>query len=933
MRKNLLLIIAFLYTVAQGTWAQTTVTTEGELRAAIQTDGANIKLGGNIELTDKLIIDGKTVTIDLNGHKLYRDPNLLASHPDDNVINVDNGSNLTLTSSVSGGSIEGGLNEQGGGGIRIPSGNTVSVSNIAFQVNFSKGNGGAIWNSGTLTVSDCTFYLCIADKGAAIWNNGTLNMQGAIVMTDNKDYEYEPNHLYMKSGTVINVTGSLAGSSIGISSEDEYPTFTSGYATYNEGIAPSTYFSPDISVTKQVSADQDGEACLTLKDGCIPYVERGWDGKKVTSTTKILTPNSYSLLESSKSGFWVYNGFYVVKGNVAIDGTLIVFSEDCKIILCDDATLTVQSIVLLSRDGDLPYVRILNNGAKLSIFAQPGGTGRLIAGGSTKYSAIGTIGLNDYNNDVLSIHGGIIEATSPGGCAGIGTFGDNSLQIDNFWFGAINIYGGTITARGGSGAAGIGSGSNSDTNKNYGTINIYGGNVTAYGGSGASGIGGGTNNENENNRDALNIYGGTVNAYGGSGAAGIGGGNGYYVRTKPTTITISGGTVVATGAGDGPGIGGSSVGDNVTITGGTLVVKAGTQEGPDKGYRAIGSGKGSSKLGSLVFANNMGIKYGIDGQYEYHGLSGSRVDNCRKYPFVKIGPCKHPGAIITITDASSHNVNCQLCKITSEAHSFGDYGECPACHLVCLADNADNSDIIAHWNNTIKSVTLNGRTLTKNDKWNTLCLPYDLSAEQLATSPLAGCTLKELDVYETYDTDKKTGFDEATGTLNLYFKTATSIEAGKAYLIKWSSGSGTIENPTFSNVTIADVQPDVTSADGKVSFKGIYSPKAITDEDKTMLYLGANNKLYYPNAAMTINACRGYFRLNDITAGDVANARMFSGDEDVTGIDTMYDVRSKMEDGRSKMEDVWHTIDGRKLQGKPTQKGVYINKGRKVVIK
>ena len=29
----------------------------------------------------------------------------------------------------------------------------------------------------------------------------------------------------------------------------------------------------------------------------------------------------------------------------------------------------------------------------------------------------------------------------------------------------------------------------------------------------------------------------------------------------------------------------------------------------------------------------------------------------------------------------------------------------------------------------------------------------------------------------------------------------------------------------------------------------------------------------------------------------------------------------------------WYTLDGRKLIGKPTQKGVYIVNGRKVVIK
>ena len=31
--------------------------------------------------------------------------------------------------------------------------------------------------------------------------------------------------------------------------------------------------------------------------------------------------------------------------------------------------------------------------------------------------------------------------------------------------------------------------------------------------------------------------------------------------------------------------------------------------------------------------------------------------------------------------------------------------------------------------------------------------------------------------------------------------------------------------------------------------------------------------------------------------------------------------------------DVWYTLDGRKLQGKPTKKGLYLHNGRKVVIK
>ena len=41
---------------------------------------------------------------------------------------------------------------------------------------------------------------------------------------------------------------------------------------------------------------------------------------------------------------------------------------------------------------------------------------------------------------------------------------------------------------------------------------------------------------------------------------------------------------------------------------------------------------------------------------------------------------------------------------------------------------------------------------------------------------------------------------------------------------------------------------------------------------------------------------------------------------------------TSMEDGRSLMEDVWYDLQGRKLEGKPSEKGVYIYKGKKVVF-
>ena len=247
-------------------------------------------------------------------------------------------------------------------------------------------------------------------------------------------------------------------------------------------------------------------------------------------------------------------------------------------------------------------------------------------------------------------------------------------------------------------------------------------------------------------------------------------------------------------------------------------------------------------------------------------------------------------------------------------------------YVITLYDDQNNSATITANDDYIANVSLSGRTLYKDNNWNTLCLPFDI--DDISTSPLAGATIMELDTEGIYDTDKQTGFNAETSTLYLYFKEVNEINAGVPYLVKWTSNSN-ITGLTFSNVKIRDYDPDgVTSADGKVSFVGNYDPVTLTAGDNTKLYLGAANKLYYPSKERNINAFRGYFQLNGIEAGEVAQARMFFGDdEETTGI---VSLKSEVYSPHS---EVWYDLSGRKLDKKPTAKGVYIHNDKKKVIK
>ena len=214
----------------------------------------------------------------------------------------------------------------------------------------------------------------------------------------------------------------------------------------------------------------------------------------------------------------------------------------------------------------------------------------------------------------------------------------------------------------------------------------------------------------------------------------------------------------------------------------------------------------------------------------------------------------------------------------------------------------------------------------------------------------------ELDANGDYS-GNKTGFDPSTRTLYLYFKDATSIEAGKPYIIKWGGdGTNNIVSPVFTGVTMTTYAATGVSIENNeyytveaqngglnaVKFRGSYSPVSLTPNDMSVYFLGTsinnNNQLvstlYYPNAANNsdgkyyVNSCRAYFWVD---LGNAANVSAFVLDfgEETTGVREVRGVNEVIEVN----DNSWYSLDGRKLEGKPTQKGMYIHNGKKFVMK
>ena len=489
---------------------------------------------------------------------------------------------------------------------------------------------------------------------------------------------------------------------------------------------------------------------------------------------------------------------------------------------------------------------------------------------------------NDCIVGNVVVNGGTVNVTGGNCGAGAraiydpGTDGENGGNGGTGIKGSLTVTGGTVTITGGRGGNG---GSGSETNGN--------------GGAGGAGISG-----------SLTLTGGTVTITGGDGGMGGSGSNNM-------------GTAILNGLG---GAGGTGISGSLTVTGGTV-----TSSG----------GKGIRSIADFIFGS---------GSVTGKALGGTVT-------------CAVAGYVI-----QESNDNSTWSNLASGSTSTKGYVKVVQTIPLTLYDNADNTSAItaAAADDKLYTVTLDGRTLYKDGYWNTLCLPFDVI---IAGSVLDG---------DGVDVRSLTGssFDSSTGALTLTFYDPeeviddgpgtivvvnpisddppvsgpiTTIEAGKPYIIRWGTPenhpSTNLTNPVFNGVTIKSgtTGPTPTETD-YVDFIGSYAPEHLTAGDKSTLYLGSNNTLYYPadGSSVTLNAFRAYFHV-DLGDSQLTAVKMNFEEEGQTSSLRPLTISPEGERTeafpREGLDGVWFDLSGRKLSGKPTTKGIYIVNGRKVVIK
>lgn len=198
------------------------------------------------------------------------------------------------------------------------------------------------------------------------------------------------------------------------------------------------------------------------------------------------------------------------------------------------------------------------------------------------------------------------------------------------------------------------------------------------------------------------------------------------------------------------------------------------------------------------------------------------------------------------------------------------------------------------------------------DKWYTICLPFALTADKVKGA--FGNNVKVGDF---------NGYTISGSSIRVGFTSVTEMAANHPYIIKVTDAA--VNNPTFNSVNIVAGTPMNNKGDDATdeNIKAMIGVYAETTLGNNWLYI-RDNKFWYSDGSSKVKAYRAYFRFCDFT--DAMHSRSIIIDEDgATGIRLMEDAQA---DGEG-----WYDLSGRRLSGKPASRGVYIQNGKKVVIK
>ena len=216
--------------------------------------------------------------------------------------------------------------------------------------------------------------------------------------------------------------------------------------------------------------------------------------------------------------------------------------------------------------------------------------------------------------------------------------------------------------------------------------------------------------------------------------------------------------------------------------------------------------------------------------------------------------------------------------------------------------------------NTFKEITSANLTINRpmaSDKWNTFCVPFALTADQIKATFGDGTQVRE--------------YEGANGNV-LTFAEAKAIEAGTPYLIKPTK---TAEKYIFNNVNVTTTEP-AKVGEGDIKFCGVYNQTNIDDLAETGSHVSGivDNMVKRAQAGTSIKGFRAYFSVPNSTSESTEAALRVAIDGETTGIDAIEGFETNTPTRVYNLSGQYVGTSTANL--KP---GVYVSGGKKVIVK
>lgn len=316
------------------------------------------------------------------------------------------------------------------------------------------------------------------------------------------------------------------------------------------------------------------------------------------------------------------------------------------------------------------------------------------------------------------------------------------------------------------------------------------------------------------------------------------------------------------------------------------------------------AGSAFSYSSSYIFYNGanftISVKTGTITKIEFLGNINLKNLDCKGYSVVSEYRSEWKGNAqeVSFTNPNGHT---QVSSITV-------YVSLPT---ISLSESEENkietkSDI---------SISLN-RKLVKG-VWNTICLPFDVSAAQAKSVFGADVRIAALNA------------ESKGNTLMFDNKTAEGIKAAVPYLIMPSEVKADNQYE-FYNVSIKPenaAQASVVSTLDGFAFKGIYNKVDITQDINNpksyAAFLGANNTLFKAKANSITKGFRAYFAIPNSTA---TSALRVVVDGNATSI-------KNINCGMVESDDAVYNLQGQRVDARSLMPGLYIKAGKKFVVR